>query len=79
MSKQFYKTTITVEVLSEEPLPPDISLRDIGFGITEGDWSGEWEVISVEPLDGAQAARALEAQGSDAGFFGLTSEGKEVE
>ena len=78
MSKVFYKTTITVTVLSEEPIPPDASLRDIAYNFTEGDDSGDWEITNTEFLNGKEAAAALIAQGSDPGFFGLTEDGEEI-
>jgi hypothetical protein len=74
MSKKFYKSTITVTVLSEEPIPPDASLADIAYNFTEGGDSGDWELTKVEELDGKQAAAALIAQGSDPEFFGLTED-----
>ena len=76
MSKKFYKSTITVTVLSEEPISPDASLADIAYNFTEGDNSGEWELTNVEELDGKQAAAALIAQGSDPEFFQLTETGE---
>jgi hypothetical protein len=76
MSKKFYKTTIMVEVLSEEPLPNDMSLQDIAFGITDGDWSGHWEISEMKPLNGKETADALVAQGSDPSFFNLSDEGE---
>lgn len=78
MSKVFYKTTIVVTVLSEEPLPNDISLAGVAHSITEGDNSGEWEIANLEPLNGKETAAALIAQGSDPGFFQLTDNGEDA-
>lgn len=78
MSKKFYKSTITVTILSEEPIPNDYSLANIAYSFTDGDNSGEWELTKVQELTGKQAAKALVAQGSDPGFFGLNDDGTEA-
>ena len=79
MSKTYYKYAIAVTILSENPLPCDISLEEIARNITEGSDSGEWEITEVEQLDEKQAAAALIAQGSDPEFFGLNDDGTEAE
>ena len=72
MSK-FYKTTIMVEVLSEEPVDFD-NLAAVDLAITDGDCSGKWEVSKVEELDKHEAATALMAHGSDPSFFQIDTE-----
>lgn len=66
----YYKTTIVVEVLSEQPIDP-CSLADIHDGITVGEWSGNWKIENVKPISGEQMAKELIKQGSDPEFFGL--------
>lgn len=77
-TRQFHKSIIQVEVLSEEPLVYN-SLEDIHYAITEGDCSGMHTLVRSEILDGAAAAKALLAQGSDPGFFLLTENGEDAE
>lgn len=75
--QKFYKTTYKIVVLSQEPLPPDMSLKDIDYAITFGECSGEVGLVQEEIMNGEQAAKALIAQGSDPGFFGLDDEGND--
>jgi hypothetical protein len=77
--RKFYRSVISVEVLSEDPLPPDLSLAEIHEGITTGDWSGQVDNDSRlnEEIDGPTAAKALMAQASDPGFFRRTEEGED--
>ena len=77
--RTFYKRTVTLEILSEEPIPPGMNLENIIFAARNGDYSmrefGEKEV----KLNGKQAAKALEKQGSDPSFFRLTPTGNDLE
>lgn len=77
MKRKFYKTTLTVVVLSEQPLEWD-DLGDINYLITEGDCSGQIVNDKQEVLTAKQAAKALEKQGSSPGFFRLDEKGKEI-
>lgn len=57
MSKRiFYKTTVTVEVLHEEPLNFD-TLEDLHYAITYGDCSGEFEVTDFTAMGGEAMAK----------------------
>lgn len=76
--RKFYKTTVTVTVLSEEPLPPYMELSDVAHAIKDGDCSGEVAFGEPEELDGKQAADALVAQASDPGFFRLDDDGNDT-
>ena len=80
--RKFYKTTITITVLSEdEPVSDDTDdfLIDLAWQIKEGDWSGKVEVTSTKELTAKQAAQALKRQGSDPEFFCLDDDGCEIE
>lgn len=68
----YYKTIVTVEVLSECEIG-DSSLEDIASEIHSGEWSGSYNVTSVEVLSPEKMAQALIDQGSDPSFFGLDS------
>jgi hypothetical protein len=76
--RKFYRTVITVEVLSEEPYNPD-SLSQMAedcFG--GGDCSGKWSITAQQTVDGPQMAQMLKAQGSDPEFFQLAEDGKDL-
>jgi len=78
--RKFYKNRIIVEVLSEdEPLDSNLDMTEVVHAYTEGDCSGQvtWEDPVL--LTPAEAAKALEDQGSDPSFFQLTSDGKEAD
>ena len=77
--RKFYKTVLQVEVLSEDTPINCENLDQVGYAITEGDCSGVVRTVSTVKMTGAQAAKALQEQGSDPEFFGLDSEGNEVE
>lgn len=68
MKRTFYKTLVTVEVLSEEPLTYS-SLQDLGEQITTGDCSGRILEDQTTNLNAQECAGALMEQGSDPGFF----------
>jgi hypothetical protein len=70
---------IEVTVLSENPIPSGIDLATVAREIVEGDWSGAVYRKSQTVLGGRQMAKALENQGSDSTFFGLTQKGEDVE
>jgi hypothetical protein len=77
--KRYYKTTLQVTILSEEPYPEEYNLAQVHQDITEGEMSGEYTEISREELNGKEMAKALEDQGSDPEFFGLDSKGNEID
>lgn len=78
--RKFYKTVITVTVLSEdEPLDSNLDLEGVHDSITGGDCSGEVTWADPVLLTGAEAAAALKAQGSDPCFFRLNPDGSEAD
>ena len=78
-NRKFYKTAVTVTILSEEPLGRGVELDDIAHQITHGDWSGEVSIGSSREVTGRQMAALLTAQGSDPGFFRLDAEGNDAD
>jgi len=66
--RTYYKTIIQVEVLSNDPYDVG-NLEDLHYDITEGDYSGDFKIISQEKLTKEEMAKALEAQGSDPEFM----------
>lgn len=77
--RKFYRTVFTVEVLSEEPFGDGVDLVDLKYMINEGDCSGCIRQSDPEELDGLRAARALEKQHSDPGFFRLDEDGNDYD
>lgn len=76
--RKFYRTLLTLEILSEYDPVTDMSLADINYAITEGDYSGVMSVQSFEQLTSKQMADCTIAQGSDPEFFGLDATGNDV-
>ncbi len=68
---KFYKTTFTIEVLSEGTPIECTNLQDLHAAITDGPFSGLVETVTIEELTSIKAAAELIQQGSDPGFFGL--------
>lgn len=76
-SRVFHRRRITVEVLSEAALSPDLDLAAIHELITTGACSGQVNWGDDLLLDAKEAAKALQAQGSDPEFFRLTPDGSD--
>jgi hypothetical protein len=68
MSK-YFRTTIVIEVLSEDTQVDEISISEIAHRIANGEFSGEIKAARVEELTPAQMVIALTEQGNDSGFF----------
>lgn len=78
-NRKFYKTVVTVTILSEDPVNQNIDLGGINHQITDGDWSGEVAMGESQKVTASEVAKLLEEQGSDPSFFGLDSEGNDVD
>jgi len=76
--RKFYQTKIVVTVLSEEPLEWD-DLHDVDYAITDGGCSGDTQECAHKVLTAKQVVKALQAQGSEPGFFQLDDDGKDVD
>ena len=78
--KQLYRTFITLEVLSEQPIPDNISLSEISNECENGDYSGitDW-LITNEPIVGLEAAEKLKEMGSDPEFFRMDENGNDLD
>jgi len=77
-SRKFYKYTIEVVVLSEEPMGY-LSLDELGREIEIGNLVGHQESRKEEVLTGKEMAEALEDAASDPEFFMLTPEGEDLD
>jgi hypothetical protein len=81
-NRKFFKTTFTVDVLSEEPIPDWMTLQQV---LDEADCGGYVAGVSTSEADtrvekglnGKEAADALHGLGSQPGFFQLDDEGND--
>jgi hypothetical protein len=78
-NRKFYKYTVTLEFLSETPIPTNVPIEDIVYEAVSGDYSMRRLDENAEELNGLQAAMGLVAQDSDPGFFRLTEDGEDSE
>ena len=76
--RKFYKRTLTVEFLSESPIP-DMGLGKMVDEAINGDYSMNITKDGTDELDGKQVADALSEHGSEPSFFQLTPEGAEMD
>lgn len=60
-----YRLKLEVEVISDTPFGPDISLHRIAESITTGGDVGNWEVLVNEEISGIAAFRYLQEMDSD--------------
>ena len=76
--KKYYKTTITLEVLSEEPIPSWMEAKDVLNEMDNGDFVGVTNEAAPKELTGKQMADELVKFGSKPEFFSLNEDGEEV-
>lgn len=92
--REFYKTTVTFTVLSEEPIPLHSLVLDISADLRRGNFPersqsgaveshnglhvGNFSAYNRESLNGGAMADALYESGSEPGFFGLDDSGQDV-
>lgn len=72
---KFYKTTFSIDVLSEEPFGDALSLRQIDDAISFGDCVGSNLRSTSTELTPLEAVNALYQAGSEPSFFGLHDDG----
>jgi hypothetical protein len=77
--RSFYKTTYVVEVLSEEPIPDQLTLGQVIAEAEEGGYSSQVTSTTTAVLDGPAAAQELLAQRSEPAFFRLTGDGDDLD
>mgnify|MGYP001766937626 CR=1 FL=1 len=65
----FFKTTITLEVLSEGEIPSEMDLPQIIEEATTGEFSMIWASTETKLLTEEELVSECERQGSDPGFF----------
>ena len=79
MSNKFFRTTITVEILSEGEFGEGSSLEQIAWTINEGDCVGRLTYTSADEVTPKEMADALHEYGSEPGFFELNDDGTRVD
>lgn len=78
--KKIYRTVIQIEVLSEDPIPGDMTLDQVEEECNTGSFSGVHDFIKInEEIEGEEAAKAVRAQGSSPDFFQMDENGDEIE
>lgn len=77
--RTFHRYVFQYEVLSEEPLSPDMSMSDVDAACTDGACSGRLLDTTHKQIKAKAAAKGLIAQGSDPSFFRLTTKGEEID
>mgnify|MGYP006288286057 CR=1 FL=1 len=79
-SKKLYKSTLKIEILSDEKIPENASLHKILHETDEGMWSGvkDWEIRNSE-IKGIDAVEACEKQGTEPEFFQMDKLGNEID
>ncbi len=75
----YFRTLLSVEVLSEAPILPGMDISDIVHEMSDGDYVGSASEMSVEEVDGPTMAQLLTSLGSEPGFFQLDNEGNALE
>ena len=70
-----HKTTLTLTILSPEPIPLDMPLEDLSYEIDEGSWIGEIAITAHRILPTQAAVRSeLLSIRNDGSFFDLLFE-----
>jgi hypothetical protein len=78
--REFFRTVIEIEILSDRPLEDGMSLENIHAAITEGGCSGSIKtIVDNEQVGGLAMAKLLQAQEGDPAFFSLTDDGEDVD
>ena len=75
-NRKFYKTSITIQILSEgEPVPDGMELDDLSYEMRDGNYVGVVGEPVVEELTSKQMADELYFFGSVPSFFLLDENG----
>lgn len=75
----YYLTTFTIQVLSEEPLGDCLSLSQIDEAISTGDCVGGNLTAKELSISSQEAVTTLIAFGSEPGFFNLDEAGNKLD
>jgi hypothetical protein len=75
---KYYKTIVTITILSEEVPPEWNNLKDIDYLIDQGHCSGMVEATSETEVTAKEMAQLLMEQNTDTEFFNLDEEGNKL-
>lgn len=78
-TKKFHKKTITLEFLSEEPIPEGMDVANMVYEAQEGDYVMQEKDETDTELTGKEAADLLTEFGSQPEFFGLDDDGNDLD
>jgi hypothetical protein len=77
--KTLYRTLIQVEVLSEEPIPEDMTLDQIEEECNTGSFSGVHDyIVRNKKVKGIEAVTLVLKQGSSPDFFQMDENGNDL-
>jgi len=80
MIRKFWRTRITIDVLSEDvPMSDDADLESVAYDIDQGDCVGKIVWADPEELTPKEMADALLDANCEPEFFGLDEDGKSTE
>lgn len=65
----YYRSVIQLEILSNDPIPPGYDLTDIVEEMTNGEYSGRWNIAEQKEVSKEEMHELLQAQGSDPTFL----------
>ncbi len=77
--RKFYVTTLTIKVLSEEPIPSYVELDGIVDEMDDGDYVGKVVETSEREVTGKEMADLLHDIGSEPQFFQIDDDGNDLE
>lgn len=76
---QFYKTIITVTMLTDDGPAEPLSLAQAEYMLREGGWTGEWITTECMPVTPQEMVKLMNLVGSDPDFFQLDGDGYPIE
>ena len=80
MKKKLYKTIVTFEVLSSEPISGDATIDDLLYECDNGECSGYFPAAEMNiELEGEDAVNEVKKHGTDAEFFLMDENGNCLE
>lgn len=79
MARKFFKTTITLTILSEQgPVSSGCRLAEVDREMEDGGWCGRIENDGGQEISSAEAARMLIDMDSTPDFFNLDDDGTDL-
>ena len=76
--RTFYKYTIRVTILTEDPIPDDMGIGDMIDEMNSGAYTGTWHMVQTEQQGAKDMAAEMRRVGSDPDFFSIDDDGNIV-